>query len=79
MNTFLLALILGLWSGAAMVFNLMGLGLRTALINGIIAGLLVGNVSLGFEIGATTTLMGIGFYTYEELQFQITLLVQFSA
>ncbi|MEA5026629.1 MAG: PTS sugar transporter subunit IIC [Erysipelotrichaceae bacterium] len=64
MNTFLLATLLGLWSGAAMVFNLMGLGLRTALINGIIAGLLVGNVSLGFEIGATCTLMGIGFYTY---------------
>ncbi|MEA5018689.1 MAG: PTS sugar transporter subunit IIC [Erysipelotrichaceae bacterium] len=64
MNTFLLATLLGLWSGIAMVFNLMGLGLRTALINGIIAGLLVGNVGLGFEIGATTTLMGIGFYTY---------------
>ncbi|MDD2592479.1 MAG: PTS sugar transporter subunit IIC [Erysipelotrichaceae bacterium] len=64
MNTFLLATLLGLWSGIAMVFNLMGLGLRTALINGIMAGVLVGDVALGFEIGATTTLMGIGFYTY---------------
>jgi len=64
MNTFLLALILGLWSGVAMVLDLVGLGVRTALINGIMAGLLVGNVALGFEIGATTTLLGIGFYTY---------------
>lgn len=64
MNTFLLATLLGLWSGIAMVFNLMGLGLRTSLINGIMAGVLVGDVALGFEIGATTTLMGIGFYTY---------------
>ena len=64
MNTFVIALILGFWSGFAMVMDLSGLGIRTALICGVIAGLLVGDVNLGFRIGATCTLMGIGFYTY---------------
>ena len=64
MNTFLVALLLGLWSGVAMVLNLTGLGVRTALLSGVIAGLLVGDVGLGFEIGATCLLMSVGFYTY---------------
>ena len=64
MNTFLVALVLALWSGFAMVMDLSGLGIRTALICGVIAGFVVGNVSLGFQIGATCTLMGLGFYTY---------------
>jgi PTS system mannose-specific IIC component len=64
MNTFLVALLLGLWSGVAMVLNLTGLGVRTALLSGVIAGLLVGDPGLGFEIGATCLLMSVGFYTY---------------
>lgn len=64
MNTILVALILGLWSGIAMVLNLTGLGVRTALLSGVIAGLAVGDVALGFEIGATCLLMSVGFYTY---------------
>ena len=64
MNTFLVALLLGLWSGVAMVLNLTGLGVRTALLSGVIAGILVGDPALGFEIGATCLLMSVGFYTY---------------
>lgn len=64
MSTFIVALLLGLWAGISMVFNLSGLGVRTALISGVIAGALVGDVNLGFQIGATCTLMSIGFYTY---------------
>ena len=64
MNTFLVALLLGLWSGVAMVLNLTGLGVRTALLSGVIAGLLVGDPGLGFEIGAKCLLMSVGFYTY---------------
>ena len=64
MNTLLVALLLGLWSGVAMVLNLTGLGVRTALLSGVIAGLLVGDPGLGFEIGATCLLMSVGFYTY---------------
>lgn len=64
MNTFMIALLLGLWSGVSMVLNLTGIGVRTALLSGVIAGVLVGNVELGFEIGATCLLMSVGFYTY---------------
>jgi len=64
MNTFIVALALGLWSGFAMAMDLSGLGIRTPLLSGVIAGLVVGDVSLGFQIGATCTLMSIGFYTY---------------
>ncbi|MBR0137507.1 MAG: PTS sugar transporter subunit IIC [Erysipelotrichaceae bacterium] len=47
-----------------MVLNLSGLGVRTTLITGVLAGLCVGNVGMGFQIGATCLLMSIGFYTY---------------
>lgn len=64
MNTLLVAIFLGLWSGVAMVLSLSGIGVRTALICGVIAGFLVGDVSMGFQIGATCQLMSIGFFTY---------------
>ncbi|MEA5017975.1 MAG: PTS sugar transporter subunit IIC [Erysipelotrichaceae bacterium] len=64
MNTFLLAVLAGLWASFAMFTASVGLNLRTPLVSGLVTGLLVGNVGLGFEIGATTTLMSIGFYTY---------------
>lgn len=60
----MLGIVLGLWSGVAMVANLSGLGIRTALLTGFVSGLCVGNVAAGMEMGATMTLMGIGFYTY---------------
>lgn len=64
MNTFLLATILALWSAFLITTLSMGFGIRTPLVAGIFTGLMVGDVSLGFEIGATTTLLSIGFYTY---------------
>ena len=64
MNTFMVALLLGLWSGVAMVLNLSGLGVRTALLSGVIAGLCVGDVNLGFQIGAQCLLLSVGYYTY---------------
>jgi Phosphotransferase system, mannose/fructose/N-acetylgalactosamine-specific component IIC len=64
MNTFLVATLLALWSGISMVLSLSGVGIRTALISGVVAGIIVGDVTLGFEIGATCLLMSIGFYTY---------------
>lgn len=64
MNTFMVALLLGFWSGFSMLMNLSGIGIRTALLSGIVAGLIIGDVSMGFEIGAIMLLMSIGFYTY---------------
>lgn len=64
MNNVLLGVILGLWSGISMVLDLSGIGIRTTLITGVLAGLCVGNVGMGFQIGSTCLLMSIGFYTY---------------
>jgi PTS system mannose-specific IIC component len=47
-----------------MVGALSGIGVRTELICGVVAGIVVGNPGLGFQVGATCTLMSIGFYTY---------------
>ena len=64
MNTLVVAVLLGLWSGISMVLDLSGLGVRTSLMSGVLAGLVVGDVGLGFEIGATCLLMSVGYYTY---------------
>lgn len=64
MNTFLVALLLGAWNGISILLNLSGLGVRTALMTGLISGLVVGDVGLGFQIGATCLLLSVGFYTY---------------
>ena len=64
MNTIVVAVLLGLWSGISMILDLSGLGVRTSLLSGVITGLVVGDVGLGFEIGATCLLMSVGYYTY---------------
>ena len=48
MSNVLLGVILGLWSGVSMVLNLSGVGVRTTLITGVLAGLCVGDVNMGF-------------------------------
>jgi len=64
MSNFIVALVLGLWSGFAMVMALSGIGIRNALVMGVVAGLVVGDPGKGLEVGATCTLMLMGFYTY---------------
>lgn len=64
MPTVLLALILGLLNGVSQLTSLAGIGFRDPLLFGVITGVLVGDVNLGFEVGATMLLMSIGFYTY---------------
>ena len=64
MSNLLLGIILGLWSGIAMVLNLSGIGIRTALVCGFVAGLCVGDPLLGINVGATCLLFSIGYYTY---------------
>ncbi len=64
MNTVLLAILLGLWNGIGMLIALSGINIRNALYSGLITGLLIGDVTLGFQVGATCLLMSIGFYTY---------------
>ncbi len=64
MSNLMLGIVLGLWNGVSMVLNLSGIGVRTTLITGVIAGACVGDINMGFQIGATCLLMSIGFYTY---------------
>jgi PTS system mannose-specific IIC component len=64
MSNLMLGIILGLWSGVAMVLNLSGLGVRTTVITGIIAGLCCGDLATGLQVGSTMLISSMGFYTY---------------
>ena len=64
MSNVMVAIILGLWSGVAMVLDLSGLGVRTTVMTGLIAGIVCGNVSMGMQLGATMLIMSLGFYTF---------------
>jgi len=60
----MIGIILGLWSGVAMVLDLSGLGVRTPIITGILAGVCCGNVTMGLEVGSVMLINSLGFYTY---------------
>jgi len=64
MSNLMLGIILGLWSGVAMVLDLSGLGVRTPIITGIIAGLCCGNIEAGLTVGSVMLINSLGFYTY---------------
>jgi len=64
MSNVLLGIILGLWAGVSMVLNLSGLGVRTAIITGLISGICVGNVQMGLAVGSVMLINSLGFYTY---------------
>ena len=64
MSNLMLGIILGLWSGVAMVLDLSGLGVRTPIITGLLAGLCTGNVGMGLQVGSVMLINSLGFYTY---------------
>ena len=64
MSNLMLGIILGLWSGIAMVLDLSGLGIRTPIITGLLAGLCTGNVGMGLQVGSVMLINSLGFYTY---------------
>lgn len=65
MNTFLLALFLAIFTGLMIIFTALSMGgIYNPLLFGVFTGLLVGDVKLGLEVGATAALLDIGFYTY---------------
>jgi len=63
-ETVLLALFLALFTGASIVVIGLGFNMWAPLFYGLIAGILVADISLGLQIGAICALLGIGFYTY---------------
>ena len=65
MSTFLLALFLAIFTGLMIIFTALSMGgIYNPLIFGVVTGILVGDVKLGLEVGATAALLDIGFYTY---------------
>ena len=64
MSNLMLGIILGLWSGVAMVLDLSGLGVRTPIITGLLAGLCCGNLQMGLQVGSVMLINSLGFYTY---------------
>jgi len=61
---FLIPLLLGIWAYISIVTQLTGLWWAEPLISGALTGLIVGDVNLGLQIGATLTLMSLGMWTY---------------
>ena len=64
MSNLMLGIILGLWSGVAMVLDLSGLGVRTPIITGLLAGLCCGDLNMGLQVGSVMLINSLGFYTY---------------
>ncbi|HOZ37664.1 MAG TPA: PTS sugar transporter subunit IIC [Anaerolineaceae bacterium] len=56
---------LAIFTGLMIIFTALSMGgIYNPLIFGVVTGLVVGDVKLGLEVGATAALLDIGFYTY---------------
>jgi PTS system mannose-specific IIC component len=64
MNAVLFAFILAAATGIIFVFVALGVNYWAPLMLGFLAGILVGDINLGLQVGATCALMALGFYTY---------------
>jgi PTS system mannose-specific IIC component len=58
------AFILALYVGVSISVIRLGFDMWAPLFNGFIAGLFVGDINIGMQVGAYCALMSIGFYTY---------------
>jgi PTS system mannose-specific IIC component len=63
-NKMVLAFFLALFTGVTIVVIGLGVNMWAPLFYGMISGVLVGDISLGLQIGAICALLGLGFYTY---------------
>ena len=65
MPTVLLAIILATFTGLMILVASLAMGgLYTPLLFAFVTGLIVGDVQVGLQVGATCALMALGFYTY---------------
>ena len=65
MNSVLLAIVLATFTGLMILFASLAMGgLYTPIIFATVTGIIVGDVSLGLQVGAACALMALGFYTY---------------
>ena len=59
------AIVLAIWAYIGIVINLApGLAWHEPIIAGTVTGLIVGDVSVGLQVGAALTLMSLGMHTY---------------
>jgi PTS system mannose-specific IIC component len=63
-STILLAFFLALFTGVTIVVISLGVNIWAPLFYGLVAGIVVGDINVGLQVGATCALMGLGFYTY---------------
>ena len=64
MPVVLTAFLLALVTGVLFVFLALGVNFWAPLFLGFLSGIIVGDVTLGLQIGAVCALMALGFYTY---------------
>ena len=64
MSTLMMALILSIFVAIMAVDTWSELGFTCPLIFGVVAGIVVGDVNLGFKVGSVCTLMNLGFYNF---------------
>jgi PTS system mannose-specific IIC component len=64
MSTVLFAFLLAAITGILFVFVALGVNFWAPLMLGFLAGIIVGDISIGLTVGATCALMALGFYTY---------------
>ncbi len=64
MSTFTLAIILSIFVAIMAIDGWSELGFSSPLVFGVFAGLVIGNINLGFQVGAVCTLMNLGFYNF---------------
>ena len=63
-STVMLAFFLALLTGVLAVVSMLGFGMWAPLFNGFVAGIIVGDINIGLQVGAICGLFALGFYTY---------------
>jgi PTS system mannose-specific IIC component len=64
MNTFVLALAMGIFAGLGVIFLTLSTNVAGPLLFAFIGGIIVGDLRIGLEVGAVCSLMALGFHTY---------------
>jgi PTS system mannose-specific IIC component len=64
MNTIVLALAMGIFAGLGVIYLTLSTNVAGPLLFGFIAGIIVGDPQVGLQVGATCSLMALGFHTY---------------
>ena len=64
MDTLMIAIILSIFVVLMAIGSWSELGITSPLVYGVVSGLIVNDVNLGFQVGSVCTLMNLGFYNF---------------